>query len=159
MKRQLVCAVVVGGVFLLGIGGTGFAKTVVFPAQGQSKEQQEQDDFACYKWAVEQTGIDPRQISGSSAQPQQEAAAGGAAKGAAKGAALGAIGGAIAGDAGEGAKVGAAVGGAGGAMKSRRRNREREAGAQQQAQQQQNAMAEYEKAWGVCMKGKGYEVG
>jgi hypothetical protein len=27
------------------------AQTCVFPENGQSPEQQEQDDFACYKWA------------------------------------------------------------------------------------------------------------
>ena len=27
------------------------AQTFVFPENGQSPEQQEQDDFACYKWA------------------------------------------------------------------------------------------------------------
>ena len=159
MTGQHLCAAVVGVVFLLGIGGTGFAKSMVFPSKGQSKEQQEQDEFSCYKWAVEQTGVDPRQASSPTAQPQQEAALGGAARGAGKGAALGAIGGAIGGDAGKGAKIGAAVGGAGGAMGSRKRNRQREAAAQQQAQQKQNAMAEYDKAWGLCMKGKGYEVG
>ncbi len=159
MKGQRWCASVVGIVFLLSMGGPGFGKLMVFPKQGQSKEQQEQDEFSCYKWAVEQTGIDPRQGGAPSASAQQEAPLGGAARGAGKGAALGAIGGAVAGDAGKGAAVGAAVGGAGGALGSRRRNRHREAAAQQQAQQQQNAMAEYDRAWGLCMKGKGYEVG
>ncbi len=159
MKKQHLCVTVVGAVFLLSIGGTAFGKSIVFPSQGQSKEQQEQDEFSCYKWATEQTGVDPRQASSPTAQPQQEAALGGAARGAGKGAALGAIGGAVAGDAGKGAKVGAAVGGAGGAMGSRKRNRQRDAAAQQQTQQKQNALAEYDKAWGLCMKGKGYEVG
>jgi hypothetical protein len=44
-------------------------------------------------------------------------------------------------------------------MGSRKRNRQRDAAAQQQTQQKQNALAEYDKAWGLCMKGKGYEVG
>ena len=159
MIGQYSCASVVGMVFLLSLGGTGFGKSMVFPKQGQSKEQQEQDEFSCYKWAVEQTGVDPQQAGSPTAPAQQEAALGGAARGAGKGAAVGAIGGAIGGDAGKGAKIGAAVGGAGGAMGSRRRNRQREQAAQQQAQQKQNAMAEYDRAWGLCMKGKGYEVG
>ena len=159
MKRQQIVAGVAGVVFLVGLTGTAFGKSMVFPSQGQSKEQQEQDEFACYKWAVEQTGVDPRQASSPTAPAEQEAALGGAARGAGKGAALGAIGGAIGGDAGKGAKIGAAVGGAGGAMGSRKRNRQREAQAQQQAQAKQNALAEYDKAWGLCMKGKGYEVG
>lgn len=158
MNRKQFCAGLIGLAFLVTLSGTGLAKKMVFPSQGQSKEQQEQDEFSCYKWAVEQTGVDPREASTPTAQAEQERALGGAARGAGRGAALGAIGGAIAGDAGKGAAVGAAVGGAGGAMGSRRRNRQREAQAQQQAQQTQNALAEYDKAWGLCMKGKGYAV-
>jgi hypothetical protein len=31
----------------------------VFPSNDQSKEQQEADEYACYKWAKEQTGVNP----------------------------------------------------------------------------------------------------
>ena len=34
-------------------------KLYVFPSKGQSKQQQKEDEFECYKWAVEQSGIDP----------------------------------------------------------------------------------------------------
>src|SRR6185295_5902079 len=102
--------------FLLSVAflTAGFAEAaepIVFPKNGQSKEQQEQDQFACYKWAKEQTGFDPmKPVEHASTAPPQ----GGAVKGAAKGAAIGAVGGAIAGDAGKGAAIGAGVGGAGG---------------------------------------------
>jgi len=33
MTGQHLCAAVVGVVFLLGIGGTGFAKSMVFPSK------------------------------------------------------------------------------------------------------------------------------
>ena len=33
-------------------------KLYVFPAKNQSKQQQKVDEFECYKWAVEQSGID-----------------------------------------------------------------------------------------------------
>ena len=35
------------------------AKLYVYPAKGQNKQQQKSDEFECYKWAVEQSGIDP----------------------------------------------------------------------------------------------------
>jgi hypothetical protein len=127
----------------------------VYPGKGQTKEQQEQDEFSCYKWAKEQTGFDPT-------QPMQQAAApppqGGAAKGAARGAAIGAIGGAIGGDAGKGAAIGAGVGAAGGAMR-RRQGEQQQAAAQEKAKQAHNAeVADYKRAFSGCMTARGYTV-
>ena len=127
----------------------------VYPSKGQTKEQQEQDEFACYKWAKEQTGFDPT-------QPVQQAAApppqGGAGRGAARGAAIGAIGGAIGGDAGKGAAIGAGVGAAGGAMR-RRQAEQQQAAAQQKAKEAYNAdVAGYKRAFSACMTGRGYTV-
>ena len=127
----------------------------VFPKNGQTKEQQEQDEFGCYKWAKDQTGFDPNKAVEHAAAPAPQ---GGAAKGAAKGAAVGAIGGAIGGDAGKGAAVGAGVGAAAGAHKKRKGEKQQEA-AQQQAEKQQAANVEgYQRAFGACMEGKGYTV-
>jgi hypothetical protein len=39
-----------------------------YPAKGQSAEQQSRDHYACYNWAVDQTGFDP---SKSSIVPEQ----------------------------------------------------------------------------------------
>ena len=72
--------------------------------------------------------------------------------GAVRGAALEAIGGAIAGDAGKGAAIGAGVGAAGGAMRLGSANRQA-AQAQQQA-----ARSQYDKAYAVCLEGRGYQV-
>jgi hypothetical protein len=127
----------------------------VYPGKGQTKEQQEQDEFSCYKWAKEQTGFDPN-------QPMQQAAApppqGGAGRGAARGAAVGAVGGAIGGDAGKGAAIGAGVGAAGGAM--RRRHAEQEyAAAQEKSKQAYNAqVSDYKRAFSGCMTARGYTV-
>ena len=146
-------------VFFLSTASVLFAKPMAFPSKGQSKEQQELDDFSCHKWAKNETGVDPYQMV--SAQPKASEPSGGGEvlRGGARGAALGAIGGAIAGDAGKGAAIGAAVGGGGGALKKRRRGREQQAQAQQKQAQSQANMGQYDKAWGLCMKSKGYEVG
>jgi hypothetical protein len=34
-----------------------------YPAKGQSTEQQSRDHYACYNWAVDQTGFDPSESS------------------------------------------------------------------------------------------------
>ena len=134
-------------------------KLYVFPSKGQSQQQQKKDEFECYKWAVEQSGIDPLNLPKVEAAPVQSGPTGGAVKGAAKGAAAGVAIGAIAGDAGTGAAVGAAAG----AMAGRRQGKQ--AQAQQNQQSQANAAASeqamkdsFAKAFSVCIEGKGYTI-
>ena len=154
MKRILTAALL-GAFAVVSTGLAEAADVFVFPKEGQTKEQQEQDQFGCYKWAKEQTGFDPTKPVEVASAPAPK---GGAASGAAKGAAVGAIGGAIGGDAGKGAAVGAGVGAAAGAHKKRKGEKQQEA-AQQQATAQQEASAEgYQRAFGACMEGKGYTV-
>lgn len=62
-------------------------KLYVFPAKGQSQQQQKSDEFECYKWAMEQSGLDPLNLPKVEAAPAQTGPTGGAVKGAAKGAA------------------------------------------------------------------------
>jgi hypothetical protein len=131
----------------------------VYPSKKQSQSQQKKDEFACYQWAVEQSGIDPLNLPKVEAAPVQTGPTGGAVKGAARGAAAGAAIGAIAGDAGKGAAIGAAAGGMKGISK----------GKQAQAQQNQKSQADaaakeqemkdsFKKAFSVCIEGKGYTV-
>ena len=136
--------------------GPVWAEVIAYPKKGQSQQQFEQDQFQCHQWAKSQTGVDPTQQQQAAAPPPPQQ--GGAVRGAARGAAVGAIGGAIAGDAGKGAAIGAGVGAAGGAIRQRNQNQQA-AQAQQQAQaQSQAALAQYDKAYGVCMDGRGYSV-
>ncbi len=146
-------------IFFFSTAGVLYAKPMVFPSKGQSKDQQELDEFSCHKWAKNETGVDPYQMASAHSKESEPSGGGEIIRGGARGAALGAIGGAIAGDAGKGAKIGAAVGGAGGVLKKRRRARGRHSQAQQEQAQSQGNMAQYEKAWGLCLKAKGYEVG
>jgi len=131
------------------------ADIFVFPKNNQTKEQQEQDEFSCYKWAKEQTGFDPNKPVEQAAAPAPQ---GGAGRGAAKGAAVGAIGGAIGGDAGKGAAVGAGVGAAAGAHKKRKGEKQQAAAQQQAAQKQEASLDGYHRAFGACMDGKCYTV-
>lgn len=133
------------------------AQTFVFPEKGQSPEQQELDDFTCFKWAKQQTGYDPEHPTLAATPPPPSG--GGAMRGAMGGAALGAIGGAIAGNAGEGAAIGAAAGGGMGMMRQRRVERGYQEEVQQTSTQNQQTRATFDRAHNVCMEGKGYKIG
>lgn len=144
--------------FMLVLGlSNAQAQMFIFPQKGQSPDQQELDEFTCHKWAKQQTGVDPNQQAAASSAPTQQR--GGALRGAMGGAALGAIGGAIAGDAGKGAAIGAAVGGGGGAIRQRRGNSRAQEQQQQASAQTQQSNQTFNRAYGVCLEGKGYKVG
>ena len=131
----------------------------VFPAKDQSKEQQDKDENDCYKWAVEQSGVDPINPPKVEAQQVEKGPDGSAVVGAAKGAAVGAAVGAICGDAGQGAAVGAVAGGLGGMRSKKVGDAKQQAAADQSAQQQQQAlMDKFKKAYTACLEGKGYTV-
>jgi hypothetical protein len=156
MTRILTVAVL--GAFAVASIGLVEAGSFVYPKKGQSQEQQQKDQYECHLWAADQSGVDPMNPT-QPAPATAQSGGGEVVHGAARGAALGAIGGAIAGDAGKGAAIGAAVGGGGGALK-RRRGRQQQEQAQQQAVQQQQADAQtYQRALGVCLEGRGYQVG
>ena len=137
---------------------------VIYPAKGQSAEQQKKDEFECYSWAKEQSGFDPMATyQTTSAPPEQQQTKASAGRGALGGAAAGAvIGGVASGDAGKGAAIGAASGALfGGARRSKK-------GQQQQAEQDQWAQQEgeiwaqqksnYNRAYSACLEGRGYTV-
>ena len=130
----------------------------LFPTNEQSQQQQKVDEFDCYKWAMEQTGIDPLNLPKIEVEVQS-GPSGGAVKGAARGAAGGAAIGAIAGDAGQGAAIGATAG----AVRGRRQGKQAQAQQNQQAQAGADAAeAEtkntFKKAFSACIEGKGYTV-
>lgn len=133
-------------------------KLYVFPTKNQSQQQQKVDEFECYKWAMDQSGIDPLNLPRVEVQTES-GPTGGAVVGAAGGAAAGAAIGAIAGDAGKGAAIGAVAGG----LAGRRRGQAAQAQHNQQAQAQANKSEQemkdsFLKAFKVCMEGKGYTI-
>jgi hypothetical protein len=132
-------------------------KPIVYPAKGQSPQQQSKDDAECYAWAKQTTGIDPAVVASTPPPQQTGPAVGGGerVRGAARGAAAGGAIGAIAGDAGEGAGIGAIVGTAAGGRQARQKQ-----AAQNQAVvgQQQEMINTYYRAFGACMEGRGYTI-
>ncbi len=104
--------------FLVILAGAGLAATasaqelMVFPNDGQDKEQQQQDEFTCYNWAKGETDFDPMVVPTATAPPPQQAAPkGGVRRGAVRGAAIGAVAGGNSSDIGTAAAVGAVAGG------------------------------------------------
>jgi hypothetical protein len=133
------------------------AQQFVYPAKGQSAQQQQKDEFECHGWAVQQTGFDP-----TKPQPTQQAAKspttatgttpGAGVRGAARGAIVGEL-------AGGNAGAGAAAGAVAARSQSRRQNataaQQQQQAATRQSQQQQGA---YAKARAACLEGRGYTV-
>jgi len=159
MKRHLKCVLV--GVAMLGANAAS-SQSYIYPAQGQSPEQQQKDESECYAWAVTQTGFDPANppaAASVAAPPPPPQPSGGRLRGATAGAVVGGI---TDHDVGEAALAGAVVGG----MKQRsdRRQAARAQEQQTQATQQQAAQAQaagqenFQKARSACLEGRGYTV-
>ena len=138
---------------------------IVYPAKGQTAQQQEIDEYDCLVWGADQAGVtgksmkEPKAAGQAAAAHVDTAATGAAVKGAAKGAAVGAIFGSISGNAGSGAAYGAA----GGALAGRAAKREAKANAAAQAEQKAAAenkakIDAVKKGMSVCLESKGYTV-
>ena len=129
---------------------------IVYPAKGQTPEQQQKDQGECSTWAKGQTGFDPAAPPVvAQAPPPAPARQGEVARGAARGAVLGEI---VSDDAGTGAAAGAAIG----AMRrqDKVRAQQQQAAAAQQQQQQYVAQksAEYNRAYAACLEARSYSV-
>jgi hypothetical protein len=136
----------------------------IFPARGQTPDQQRQDEAAAYDWATQQTRWDPYQAKAQldqqnhAASDAAGAARGGAVRGAAGGAALGAVVGAIGGDAGKGAAMGSAAAGLTGGMRSRRTVKTAGGSADAAVTAYQQQLSLWNRNFAAAMEAKGYTV-
>jgi hypothetical protein len=131
----------------------------VFPANNQTRQHQKEDEFDCYMWAMDRSGVDPLNLPKVEVQQVRSGPSGAAVGGAARGAAAGLAIGAVAGNAGRGAAIGATAGALGGIRGGQQRQ------AQQQQQAQANASRQEKEIWNsfvrafsACMEGKGYTI-
>ena len=150
-RIPLVTAVIAGGALL---ASAALAQQYVYPAKGQSADQQKKDEYECHQWAVNQTGFDPTKAPPPAAAPPPKTGAdrGSGARGAARGAVVGEV---VADD----ASTGAAVGAVAARGQSRRDNKaEAQAAGQQQQQASSSQQAGYSKARAACLDGRGYSV-
>ena len=150
--RQSVGALCIAGLLALDLAPTAHAQSapIVYPAAGQSMEQQGRDESECRNLATQQTGVYPNQAPpayyGNSSQQGAPVA-----RGAARGAVVGEV---VGGDAGKGAAVGAT---AGVIRKNQARRQEAQVNEQAAAQYQAD-VGRYNQAFAVCMQGRGYAV-
>ena len=168
MKKSLYVIVILLFALALFAGAAVAQDLVVYPADGQSKEQMEKDKFECYSWAKGQSGFDPMQMpTASSPAPSKgnKSVAGGAAKGGIAGGAGGAILGGITGGkkgAKRGALIGGLSGGAIGGMRSSSQNKQADAKREQWEREQANQYLQqrnlYNRNFAACMEGRGYSV-
>ena len=134
----------------------------VFPAKDQKPEQQSVDEQACYSWAVQQSGVDPFNMTPTKAQPVDKSPDGSVVAGAA----MGAMGGAIVGSMvhphhnhGGAAATGAVVGAMAGAARKSKKDAQKEQQAQQAAAATDKAKIDsFRKAYTTALQGKGYTV-
>jgi hypothetical protein len=137
----------------LAVAGSASAAQVIYPAKGQSPEQQKKDEAECSTWAIGNSGYDPaKPAAAPKANAQPSTPSGARLRGAARGAIIGEVAG---GDTGDAAIAGAVLGGA--------RARRQKANAQAQAEasaaaKQKTNQANYDKARAACLEGKGYSV-
>jgi hypothetical protein len=139
---------------------------IVFPAKGQTPDQQDADERECLIWGADQLGINPNappvdaKAAGQQAKAKTDSAtAGVAVKGAAKGAAIGAVFGSISGNAGAGAAYGATAGVLGGRKARKQAGKQADAAAQQKvAAERQAKIDALKKAMTACLEPKGYTV-
>jgi hypothetical protein len=142
-------ALVVAVAAFLFAAGAQSQQPYVYPAKGQSAQQQKKDEGECYSWARANTGVDP--AAGVNVSAPQES--GGGAVGAVGGAAGGAIiAGAAGGNVGGAAVAGALIGGLVGHARQERRNQEAQANAQAAT------IGAFQRAYAACLEGRGYTV-
>jgi hypothetical protein len=144
------------GVSLLAFAGFAWSQPIVYPAKGQSAQQQQRDEGECHVWAKQNTGVDPAVVAQQPAPAPSSSVGGGERVG---GAARGALGGlaigAIAGDAGKGAAIGAVAGTMAGGHRARRNAAARDQAA---ANQKQSQIDTYYRAYAACLEGRGYTI-
>lgn len=128
------------------------AAQIVYPAKGQTPEQQQKDESECNTWATKNSGFDPAKPQAAPAPAQPTGPSGARLRGAAAGAAVGAITDNDKGDAALAGAVGAGVAERGG---RRRANQQQQ---QSVANANKEGMATYEKARAACLEGRGYTV-
>ena len=137
----------------------------VYPQQGQSNDQMEQDKFQCYQFGRDQTGFDPMQVPTATRPPPQEKQVTSTGRTVARGAAVGGAYGALTGNSSKArsrAKRGAAAGLVVGGMRNSNARRENEANRkaweQEQAANYQHNRNNYNRAYAACLEGRGYSV-
>lgn len=153
MKKSTTILALTASVFFAG-EALSQGDLFVFPNEGQSNEQMEQDKAECHYTAGQQTGYG----MGAPTTVETTDSGGEVVRGAAKGAAAGAAIGAISGNAGKGAKWGAVGGSVLGGRKKRKAQKEQDQAVAMAAQQEAATYDNYKRVMTACLNARGYSV-
>lgn len=155
---KLVSRITIALWFAAAVNCTIAQELIIYANDGQSAQQQEGDEFACYKWGKDQTGFDPMVLPTATAPPpKKEAAKGGVGRGLLRGAAIGGIVGGSSG-AKKGAGAGAVIGGVRRSDQKKKQARSEQQWADEQARIYATGRNNYNRAYSACMEGRGYTV-
>jgi uncharacterized membrane protein YebE (DUF533 family) len=134
----------------------------VFPSKDQKPEQQSADEQACYSWAIQQSGVDPLNLTPTQPQAVDKGPDGSVVAGAAMGAMAGAVVGGVVHPYhhhGGAAAGGAMVGAIAGASRKAKKDAQKEQQAKQAAASADMAKIDaFKRAYSACLEGKGYTV-
>jgi len=131
------------------------AEPEVYPAKGQTAEQQERDQFECHEWATKETGVDPVQLAEQKLAAPTPSTHDGEAAGSA---AMGAARGATEGDDAAGAARGLGIGRMVHVLKAKRQLREQQSTTTQEGAEIHGQLDTYDRAYAACLTGRGYSV-
>ena len=129
---------------------------VVYPAKGQTAEQQERDQFECHEWATKDTGVDPVALAEQKLAPATPSSSHEGE--AARSAGIGAMRGAADGDAAAGAARGFGIGRMISVLKAKRQLREQQSATTQEGAAVHDQLDKYDRAYAACLTGRGYTV-
>jgi hypothetical protein len=131
----------------------------IYPQKGQSAEQQDKDEFECYKWARDNSGFDPMAAPTAGSPPPRKDEK---SYGVLKGAAVGAVGGKVFGNSKKTTRTAAAAGGLlGGVRQHQHNSREQqkvEDWERREASNYASNRSNYNRAYAACLEGRGYTV-
>ena len=152
MNARLIASAAI--VLALASGTAAGAGLIVYPANGQSAQQQQQDQAQCYEWATNQVGFDPAYGVVAAAPPPAQSNQVG--MGLLGGGLLGGlIGGVTHGNMAQSVGIGMLVGGITGYSRQQSQDAQQ---AQQAQQSQAVAMQQFNNAEAACLTGRGYSV-
>ena len=163
MKRVLIISSLILIAAAISASPVTAQEMMIYPAKGQSAEQQQKDKGECMQWASQQSGFNPTAaLAPTSAPPPAQAPVSSGRRGLKRGAVTGAAVGAIAGDAGKGAAIGATSGVLFGGMKRRdemaHSAQQQQAWASEQADNYAQKQSAFNRAYSACLTGRGYTV-
>lgn len=169
MKRMIIAVIFSGILVSFAWHSSAQEELIIFPKEGQGREQKAEDKGYCVHWAKEETDVDPSYLRAKiemademivrEAQATQPRTGRRLMRGAARGAALGAVGSNVDNNVGKRAIQGGMIAG----MKTR--DQKKQTAAEQKVASQiyrkEQLLAQYDKylrAFAACMEAKGYSV-